>query len=90
MIAGSLSDRVPYRALDFFECYLRFIIITGYMVRLLGELFPRARTEIIRVLHKLIRLVFVRYTLPSSIRLDTWDELSYGESLYGSDHGEMD
>lgn len=55
--AGSFPDCVPVRELDFPECDLRFIVPVRDTVRLPGESLQRARTKLIRLLHKRLRRV---------------------------------
>lgn len=59
--AGMLPGRVPVRALELPEWDLHFVITSGELLRRPGEFQQRARTELLRILHKRLRRVRPAY-----------------------------
>lgn len=77
-----LPGSVPVRALEFPEWDLRFIVQARDVFHMRGESLQRSRTDLIRVLHKRLRLVRGGYPLSSVFCLEKWTLRSYGESMY--------
>lgn len=77
--AGMFPGRVTVRDLQFPERDLHLVIPAGNLLRRPHESTERARTELLRILHKRLRWVRPGYPVNVYYDLDTWAFRSFGE-----------
>lgn len=78
-----LTGLVSLRALSLPEWELHFIVPPSYILLRPGNSLPSSHLELVRLLHKLQRLISDWFPVPSDSAIDTWSFRSQEEDLYG-------